>query len=97
MNARKYFKRLSDQSLNPRLVLAAARQGLAARVDFLVARWLERSAANAEAAQRLFEINRKPAREFGRELRLVVSSLHWDAIHIFLPRDGLLHFARNDG
>ena len=78
MNARKYFKRLSDQSLNARLVLAAARQGLAARADVLVARWLERSAANAVAAQRLFEINRKPAREFGRELRLVVSSLHWD-------------------
>ena len=77
MNARKYFKRLSDQSLNPRLVLAAAQQGLAARADVLVARWLERSAANAVAAQRLFEINRKPAREFGR-LRLVVSSPHWD-------------------
>ena len=77
MNARKYFKRLSDQSLIPRLVLAAARQGLAARADAFVARWLERSAANAVAAQRLFEINRKPEREFGR-LRLVVSSPHWD-------------------
>ena len=78
MNARKNFKRSSDQSLNPRLVLAAAQRGLAARVDFLVARWLERSAANAVASQRLFEINRKPAREFGTGLRLVVSSPPWD-------------------
>ena len=78
MNARKYFKRLSDQSLNARLVLAAARQGLAARADVFVARWLERSAANAVAAQRLFEINPKPATEFGSGLRLVVPSPHWD-------------------
>ena len=78
MNARKYFKRLSDQSLNPRLVLAAARQGLAARVDFLVARWLERSAANAEAAQRLFKTDQKPTRGFGMGVSLVVSSPRWD-------------------
>jgi hypothetical protein len=78
MNARKYFKRSFDQSFNPRLVLAAAQRGLAARVDYLVARWLERSAASAVASQRLFEINRKPASEFGSGLRLVVSSPHWD-------------------
>jgi hypothetical protein len=78
MKARKYFKRLSDRSLNPRLVLAAAQRGLAARLDFLVARWLERSAASAAASQRLFEINQKPATEFGRGLTLVVSSPHWD-------------------
>jgi len=78
MKARKYFKRLSDRSLKPRLVPVAAQRGLAARLDFLVARWLERSAANAVASQRLFEINRKPATEFGRGLTLVVSSPHWD-------------------
>ena len=78
MNARKYFKRFFDQGLNPRLVLAAARQGLAARADAFVARWLERTAVNAVAAQRLFEINPKPATEFGSGLRLVASSPHWD-------------------
>jgi len=78
MNARKYFKRFLDQGLNPRLVLATARQGLAARADAFVARWLERSAANAVAAQRLFEINPKPATEFGSGLRFVASSPHWD-------------------
>jgi len=78
MNARKYFKRFFDQGLNPRLVLATARQGLAARADAFVARWLERSAANAVAAQRLFEINPKPATEFGSGLRFVASSPHWD-------------------
>jgi len=78
MNARKYFKRLSDQSLNPRLVLAAARQGLAARVDFLVARWLERCATNAETAQRLFKPDRKPTREFGMGVSPAVSSPRWD-------------------
>jgi hypothetical protein len=78
MNARKYFIKLLDQSLNPRLVLAAARKGLAARADVVVARWLERSAANAVAGQRLFEINPKPAREFGGGFRLIVLSPHWD-------------------
>ena len=74
MNARNDVKRPSDQSLDARLVLAAAQLRFAARVDFIVARWLERSAANAVASQRLFEINRKPATEFGRGLTLVVSS-----------------------
>ena len=78
MNARNDVKRPSDQSLGARLVLAAARQGLAARADALVARWLERSAANAVAAQRLFDADWKPTREFGNELRLVVSSPTWD-------------------
>ena len=61
MNARNDVKRLSDQSLDARLVLAA----FAARVDFLVARWLERCATNVEAAQRLFKTDRKPVRKFG--------------------------------
>jgi hypothetical protein len=52
MNARNDVKRPSDQSLDARLVLAAAQLRFAARVDFLVARWLERCATNAEAAQR---------------------------------------------
>jgi hypothetical protein len=74
MNARNDVKRPSDQSLDARLVLAA----FAARVDFLVARWLERCATNAEAAQRLFKTDRKPTREFGMGVSLVVSSPRWD-------------------
>ena len=62
MNARNDVKRPSDQSLDARHVLAAAQLRFAARVDFLVARWLERCATNAEAAQRLFEADPTPAR-----------------------------------
>ena len=64
MNAHNDVKRPSDQSLDARLVLAAAHLRFAARVDFLVARWLERCATNAESAQRLFETDPKPTREF---------------------------------
>ena len=78
MNARKNFKRSSDQSLDARPVLAAAQRRFAARVDFLVARWLERRAANAEAAQRLFKNDRDPTREFARGVSLVVSSPRCD-------------------
>jgi len=69
MNARNDVKRPSDQSLGARHVLAAAKLRLAARVDFLVARWLERCATNVEAAQRLFKTDRKPAPQVqdGRE------------------------------
>ena len=56
MNARKDHKRSFDQRLDARRVLAAAQRGFVARVDRLVARWLARAAANAEAAQRLFDI-----------------------------------------
>jgi hypothetical protein len=68
MNARNDVKKPSDQSLDPRLVLA----GFAARVDFLVARWLERCAANVEAAQRLFKTDRNLTRKFGIGVSLVV-------------------------
>jgi hypothetical protein len=78
MNARKDVKRPSDQSLDARLVLAAARLRFAARVDFLVARWLERCATNVEAAQRLFKTDRKPTREFGMGVTFGVSSTRWD-------------------
>ena len=47
-----------------RLVPAATRLRFAAWVDCLVARWLERCAANVEAAQRSFNTDRKPTREF---------------------------------
>ena len=77
MNARNNVKRPSDQSLDARLVLAAAQLRFAARVDFLVARWLERW-TNAESAQRLFKTDRKPTREFGMGVSLVVSSPRWD-------------------
>ena len=78
MSARNDVKRRSYLSLKARLVLAAARRRFAARVDVLVARWLERCAANAEAAQVLFEIHRKPARKFGFGMSLVASSPRWD-------------------
>jgi hypothetical protein len=55
MNAHNDVKRPSDQSLDARFVLAAAQLRFAARVDCLVARWLERCATNAEAAQWWFK------------------------------------------
>jgi hypothetical protein len=78
MNARNNVKRPSNQSLGARLVLAAAQLRFAARVDSLVARWLERCAANAEASQRLFQPDRKPTPEVGIGVSLVVSSPRWD-------------------
>ena len=65
MNARNDVKRQFDLSFDARLVLAAVQQRFAARVDLLVARWLERRAGNIEAAQRWFETDRKPTGEFG--------------------------------
>jgi hypothetical protein len=76
MNAHIDVKRPTDQSLDERLVAAQLR--IAARVDFLVARWLERCATNAEVAQRWFKIDRKPTREFGMGVSFVVSSPRWD-------------------
>jgi hypothetical protein len=68
MNARNDVERPFDLRLDARLVLAAVQLRLAARVDRLVARWLERCASNIEAAQWLFETDRKPTREFRRGL-----------------------------
>jgi hypothetical protein len=73
MSARNDVKRPSDQSLDARLVLAAARLRFATRVNFLVARWLERCATNVEAAQRLFKTDRKPTREVAMGGSLVSS------------------------
>ena len=78
MNARNDVKRPSDQSLDARLVLAGAQLRFAAGFDFLVARWLERCATNAEAAQRLFKTDRNSTRELGMGVSLVVSSPRWD-------------------
>jgi hypothetical protein len=78
MNARNDVKRPSDQSLGARLVLAVAQLRFAAWIDFLVARWLERCAANAEAAERLFKTDRNPTRKFGMGVSLVVSTPRWD-------------------
>ena len=78
MNARNEVKRPFDLSLDARFVLAAAQLRFAAWVDVLVARWLERCATNAESAQRLFKTDRKPTREFGMGVSLVVSSPRWD-------------------
>ena len=57
MTARNDAKRTYYQSLDARAVLATAQQRLAAWVDLLVARWLQRCAGDIEAAQRLFEIH----------------------------------------
>ena len=78
MTARNDVKRPSDQSLDAKLVLAAAQLRFATSVDFLVARWLERCAMNAVAGQRLFKTDRKPRGEFGMGVSLVVSSPRWD-------------------
>jgi hypothetical protein len=78
MNAHNDVRPPSDQSLDARLVPAAGQLRLAAGIDFLIARWLERCATNAEGAQRLFETDRKPTRELGMGVSLVVSSPRWD-------------------
>lgn len=78
MNAQNDFKRRSDRNLDAKLVFAAARLRLAALVDGIVARWLERCAANAEAAQQLFGTDPKPARGFGLRMSLAVPSPRWD-------------------
>jgi len=78
MNTRNDVKRKSDQSLDARLVLAAAQLRFAARVDFLVARWLERCATNAEAAQWLFKTIGSPRVSLGLAVSLVVPSPRWD-------------------
>ena len=78
MSAPNHVKTPSDHSLDARLVRAAARLRFAARVDFLVARWLERCATNVEAAQRLFKTDQKATGEFGMGVSLLVSSTGWD-------------------
>ena len=65
MNARNDVNRPFVHSLDARPVLAAARRRFAARVDFVVARWLERCATNVEAAQQWFNADRKPTPEVG--------------------------------
>lgn len=78
MNAQDDVKRSSDQSFHARLVPAAAQLRFGARVDFLVARWLQRCATNTEAAQGWFRTDPTPGREFGADTNLVVSSPRWD-------------------
>ena len=77
MNAREEIKRPFYPRLDAKLVLAAAQLRLAAWADVLVARWLERCAANAEAAQGWFKTDPKPPREFGIGAGLAVSSGRW--------------------
>jgi hypothetical protein len=61
MNARNDVKRPFDQTLDAKPLLAAVQVRFAARVDLLVARWLERCATNIEGGRRLFDTDRKPA------------------------------------
>jgi hypothetical protein len=77
MIARNEFKRPFELRFDARPVLAAAQLRLAAWVDVRVARWLERRAVSAEAAQGWFEADRKSARERGG-MDLVVSSPRWN-------------------
>jgi hypothetical protein len=77
MNARNDDKRTSGQGLDARR--AAVQPRFAAWIDFLVARWLERCATNAEDAQRLFKSDRKPTRAYGMGVSLVVSSARWES------------------
>jgi hypothetical protein len=65
MNARIEIKRHVHPRFNARRALAAAQLRLAAAIDRFVAGWLERCAADIEAAQRLFEAGAKPARDCG--------------------------------
>lgn len=66
MTAHNDVQKLFNEPWDARLALTAAQLRFAARLDFLVARWLERCATNAEAAQRLFKAtDENPAREFG--------------------------------
>jgi hypothetical protein len=64
MNARNdiRFQSALDVAV-ARAALAAARLRLAAWVDSLVARWLERCATNAEAAQRLLRFATDPEKQ----------------------------------
>ena len=70
MNAHEDIKTLFYPKLDARPVLARVQLRLAAWIDGVVARWLERRARNAEAAHRLFEGDRKPSRAFGLGVRL---------------------------
>lgn len=76
MNARNDVKRESNQSLDAKGAVAAAQLRFAAWVNFLVARWLERCATNAKAAQPLFKTHQKPPVSSG--VSLGVSSPRWD-------------------
>ena len=78
MNARNAIKRTSYLNLDARAVLAAVRLRFAAQVDFIVARWIERCAANVEAGQWLFKAGRKPTRGFATSVGLAISSPRWD-------------------
>jgi hypothetical protein len=78
MNAHDDVNRPAHQSLDARFVPATAQRRFAARVDFLVARWLARGAVNAEAAQGWFKADPKPRPGFGTGASLVVSSPNWD-------------------
>jgi hypothetical protein len=77
MNARSEIKRYVHPRFDARRVLAAAQLRLAAAVDRHVARWLERCAADIEAAQGLFKSDRKPGREYGMGAGVAVSSSSW--------------------
>jgi hypothetical protein len=65
MNAHTNTSKSFQHGLGARIVRALAQLRLGTRVDFLVAGWLERCAANAVAAQHWFNGDHAPTREFG--------------------------------
>ena len=67
MTARNEVKRPPDLSLDARLALAAVQLRFAARVDLLVARWLERCTENIEATQGLSGISAAVVRWTARD------------------------------
>src|ERR1700740_765851 len=72
---REFRRGRTSQIQSYRNVKSPSYPSFDARVDVLVARWLERCATNVEAAQRLFQTDRRPTREVGLG---VVSSPRWD-------------------
>jgi hypothetical protein len=61
MNARNDIRIFSIVDVNAvKLAAEAAQRRLAARLDVVVARWLERCATNAVAGQRLFGFKTDP-------------------------------------
>jgi hypothetical protein len=77
MNARNNVKNSPFQRLGARFVPAMGRLRLGARLDALVAGWLQRSAASAEAAQHWFNSDRSTTGGSGIGVSLV-SSPRWN-------------------
>jgi hypothetical protein len=74
MNAHREIKRHVHPRFDFRRALAAAQLRLAAAIDRFVARRLARCVADIEAAQGLFNGDRRPVRDYEMDAGLGVSS-----------------------